>query len=131
MAHVTTELVPTDTTATTVSAAQQLWEKAIERLQDEDDSDVQLAMLRLFADLDDDDLPIPEITEVLLTETSTLGVLMVSDGDDLWTEGLEVIERAPDRIPVERVVEVLRNAFEEGVLGGMERKVGIRDDISY
>lgn len=92
----------------------QLWEKAIDRLQDGEDPDAQLTMLRLFAKLDDGFLPIPEIVDVLLTETSSEGTLFFGESDDMWTEELAVVERMPELVPVEHVVAVVRRAFQEG-----------------
>jgi len=101
-------------TAQEPNREQQLWEQAIERLQDSDDGDTQLAMLRLFAALDDVCLPIAEVVAVLLTESSSAGQLSLGDTDELWTEGLEMIERMPEQVPVEQVIAVLCSAYQEG-----------------
>jgi hypothetical protein len=117
MSQPTATLHPTltDTNAAEdASREQQLWEKAIERLQDTDDGDTQLAMLRLFAELDDACLPIVEVIAVLLTESSSAGQLYLGDTDELWAEGLEVIERMPEQVPVEQVIAVLCSAYQEG-----------------
>ena len=104
------------TTPETVTEAQRnthLWEIVLKRLQDCDASDAQLEALRAVAQLADEELPIAEIAEMVLMQTSDDdGTLYFSDSDDFWSEGIEALQRAPERLDLDPVVEVLMAAFE-------------------
>ena len=105
----------TPTTTATAARDSTIWETLLERLADSDDDAGQLAALRVLAELDPDDLPIVEITTVLLDQTQDEdGTLHLADADDLWSEGLNLIECDPDRVPLEPVIAVLRAAFMNG-----------------
>ena len=104
----------TPTTTTTATAARDvlIWETLLERLAESDNDEGQLAALRVLAELEPDDLPIVAITTVLLDQTQDEdGTLHPADSDDLWSEGLDLIECAPNRVPLEPVITVLRAAF--------------------
>ena len=104
----------TPTTTTTATAARDvlIWETLLERLAESDNDEGQLAALRVLAELEPDDLPIVAITTVLLDQTQDEdGTLHLADSDDLWSEGLDLIECAPNRVPLEPVITVLRAAF--------------------
>ena len=107
--------IPTTTVTTTAARDMLIWETLLERLADSDDDEGQLAALRVLAALDTDDLPIEAITTVLLDQTQDEdGTLHLADADDLWSEGLNLIECDPDRVPLEPVIAVLRAAFMNG-----------------
>ena len=90
-------LMTTPTTTATAARDSTIWETLLERLADSDDDAGQLAALRVLAELDPDDLPIVEITTVLLDQTQDEdGTLHLADADDLWSEGLNLIECDPE-----------------------------------
>lgn len=89
-----------------------LWEIVLARLQDCDESDAQLEALRAVIQLDDDELPIEAIAETMLIPTSDEdGTLYFGDSEDFWTEGIEALQRAPERLDLDAVVEALTAAF--------------------
>jgi HEAT repeat protein len=100
--------------ATSISdtSVTQLQTYLLEQLKQTGDDERRAFALQALGKLDDEDLPIPEIAAVMLTPSSNGSGLYYDDGDPVWDDGKDILERAPERIPVDLVVTRLQAAAE-------------------
>ena len=108
-----------------------VWQALLDTIANFDvDQDTQRTALGIIAQVDTVDLPIAEITAMLLHPGENNRLLMIWEIDMLWAEGLAQIARDPNRVPLDLVIAVLRKAFEqdtdtEQIAGFIERLRGV------
>jgi hypothetical protein len=100
-----------------VSAANQVWQVALDRLATSTDCSELAVVLSLVAELETADLPITELTHLYVRMAqhvdadASLALFRPDVDEEILTPCHDLLEGAPERLPIDTLVVALRSAY--------------------